>query len=71
MSISEVLSQAAVTQETIKCPRNGAHSTKCVCLGTGFIKACVGCEGSGWNARMQKVCGPCGGTGMRTASKPT
>ena len=70
MSISEVLSQAALNKATIKCPKPGKHNNKCACLGTGFVTACTGCDGSGWNARMNKVCGPCGGKGMRSEAAP-
>jgi hypothetical protein len=70
MSISEILSRAAVTKEVVQCPCSGAHGEKCACRGTHWVKSCEGCEGSGWNAKMQKTCRPCRGRGCVTAVSP-
>ena len=70
MSISEALAQAAITKEKIRCPRRGAHGPRCACKGTRWVTACTGCKGTGWNAKMQKVCGACQGLGCVMALRP-
>ena len=69
METSEKLAQAAITKEKIKCPRPGAHSSKCACKGTRWVTVCERCGGAGWNGKMNKVCGTCAGTGCVMAVK--
>jgi hypothetical protein len=56
----------------IECRRSNArkHPSSCACRGTGWIEICEACEGTGYNGKMQKVCGPCGGEGARMAVNP-
>ena len=33
------------------------------CKGTGKVTACAECEGSGWSAPLNRMCGRCQGAG--------
>lgn len=46
--------------------RNGRSRPKCPkCHGTGKIKVCEKCEGSGWNRESQQKCSKCDGQGVQ------
>lgn len=69
MTVSEALAISIREKKSVPCPFSRAqmHPSTCVCKGTRMVEACTACDGSGWNAKMQKVCGPCGSRGARPA----
>ena len=72
MTMSEALSRSAAEGRTVHCLGSNAkkHAGDCLCRGTGWVKACTTCDGSGFNPKMQQVCAACGGKGAVTAAAP-
>lgn len=68
-SVSETLAIASLKKIAMPCPYSNAekHPGMCVCRGTGKVKACATCDGSGWNRASNKPCSGCGGTGASVA----
>lgn len=66
-SFTEVLATSARTGREAQCPFSNAdlkkHPSTCICKGTGKIKACQTCHGSGWDAEKNRKCQGCGGQG--------
>ena len=62
---------AAALKEDGVGPCNCKHHTKggkprkqcSMCHGTGKLKACLTCEGTGWNPTTNKACPKCQGNG--------
>lgn len=70
-TVTEVLTISHLKDRQTECLFGGKlpHSRKCICAGTGFIKACDKCAGSGWNGAKNAACGVCHGRGAVPAPK--
>ena len=70
-AISEVLSRSSTFGWKVNCPFSEAenHPAKGVCRGTGKVKACDKCEGSGFDGKLNRICKGCGGCGAYSAAK--
>jgi hypothetical protein len=72
MTITEAFSRSATEDKPVHCPKSRArkHANDCLCRGTGWVKACLTCSGSGFNPVMQQVCVGCGGAGAMSFALP-
>jgi hypothetical protein len=70
-AVTEVLSISSTFGWKVRCPFSDAekHMGKCVCRGTGYVKACEKCGGGGWDAVASMPCRDCGGAGAHSVAK--
>ena len=72
MSENEAYARSFTEDRPVRCQKSQAkrHYPDCLCKGTGWVKACATCGGSGFNPLMQQRCCDCGGQGALSVPTP-